>query len=83
MARCASTAAARAAVGESKREEERVALRAVLDSAGVLDGGTHDPTVNTEKSRVLRARTVQERGRAFDVSEQQGPHGQRHARNSR
>ena len=50
----------------------------MLESAGVLDGSAHDQTMNTEKGWVLRARTVQKRGRALDVSEQQGPHGQRH-----
>ena len=65
--------------GRVEREEERVTLCAVLDSAGMLDCGAHDPPVMTEERADTGAGTVQERCRALDVGEQQRPHGQSHA----
>ena len=64
-------------------EEERVALRAVLDPACMVDCGAHDPPVMTQQRRILVAATLQERCRALDVGKQQRSGSTRPHPNSR
>ena len=72
-----------AGAGRIEGEEERVALRAVLDPACMVDCGAHDPPVMTQQRRILVAATFQESCRALDVGKHEGPDRHGHIPNSR